>query len=471
MEKDIHNRDLSLASPISFSNSPEATALPPVRVNSVAAQKQCAKRRRSAQPSSSLPVVFSDVDEHAQNEKDNAEASEAPDAEHTDSVEETALTPPTRNCSNSSTANARCPSAAVAAAMASPFSASYSAFKIVSNDGDIASTSGAAPMSAATAAATDNAYASEQHPRKRAKVGDTLCFDAPSSYDMEDLQISDPSLTCMPNALQMSVRTCAATCLGYLRKINQDVYICDDLMFNASAQVEHGAQNALVLGVADGHGVLGHVAALLCKREIPLLLQKNITKGLPVHLALRAALASAHSHICEDAEKIGAIASTALKAITRPDKSIAYVNHSLRGADYGTTLSLCIVTRKMLYIANVGDSRCMVVKRSLAYSTTELQTVFITEEHNCSISSEKVRVQQNGGALEVSGSEFRIYPNTMSCREARSHGLSMNLSRALGHIIMNKHGISAEPALHTVELDNNCEYVVIVGSDGLFVSE
>jgi len=226
-----------------------------------------------------------------------------------------------------------------------------------------------------------------------------------------------------------------------------------------------------MIGVADGHGVLGHVAASLCKREIPALLQKYLTiESLSVQDAIRRAIADAHLHICEDAAKIGAVATCiAVKAAT--DTSISFVNHSLCGADYGTTIALCVMTRKTLYIANVGDSRCMVMRRSNASSssTAELQTVFITEEHNCATDNERDRVQNEGGALEPSGSEFRIYPVTMSYREAQSRGLSMNLSRALGHIVLNKYGISSEPTLHTIELDDNCEYIVLTGSDGLFV--
>jgi hypothetical protein len=126
------------------------------------------------------------------------------------------------------------------------------------------------------------------------------------------------------------------------------------------------------------------------------------------------------------------------------------------GSDYGTTAIIAIVQDSTLYVACVGDSRCMVLQRDRARapssnasaaassvaspastpnsSSDDWGIVYESEEHNCDDPRERARVEAEGGALHWTGKEYRVYPNSLDLQEARSQQLTINMSRSLGHI-------------------------------------
>jgi len=83
--------------------------------------------------------------------------------------------------------------------------------------------------------------------------------------------------------------------------------------------------------------------------------------------------------------------------------------------------------------------------------------------------SERERVLESGGALFNTGNEYRVYPANLPFAEARALNLSINMTRALGHIKLGLHGISSIPHIHSMQLpQSDVDTVIVLGSDGLF---
>lgn len=79
-------------------------------------------------------------------------------------------------------------------------------------------------------------------------------------------------------------------------------------------------------------------------------------------------------------------------------------------------------------------------------------TPLTTEHDPTKLPSERQRVEATGGRCFDTGHELRVFPANMTIEEARRDKLTLNMSRALGHLTLSRAGISAEPDLITVPL-------------------
>jgi hypothetical protein len=61
-------------------------------------------------------------------------------------------------------------------------------------------------------------------------------------------------------------------------------------------------------------------------------------------------------------------------------------------------------------------------------------------------------VCRSGGKCELAGSEYRVYPSSMSFEAAREKKLTLNMSRALGHNTLSRHGVLPVPDVTELKL-------------------
>ena len=193
--------------------------------------------------------------------------------------------------------------------------------------------------------------------------------------------------------------------------------------------------------------------------------------------------------------------------------------------DYGTTGLMVIIEGADVYVANTGDSRCVllewrgsggakrngsdaveveakeqpvglfarplgtrrrarsppsistrvrsggagVVSRSLSspsasFSSTvpaptssfqsssgsPWRTLFTSGDHDPSLAtplgvSEYERVRCEGGSVLQLPGQYRVYPDTLTVAEAKRRALTLNMSRALGHLMLSQHGVIHTP--------------------------
>jgi len=131
------------------------------------------------------------------------------------------------------------------------------------------------------------------------------------------------------------------------------------------------------------------------------------------------------------------------------EKSFAAMDESLKMKDAWHCGATCTVTLihsdrnvgKTLYVANVGDSRCVLVSSDKVTRTTV--------DHRANDPEEMFRVQSEGGII----SRGRV-------------GGQLMLTRALGDFALKNVGVSCMPytSVHTLK----CDDVVIIASDGLW---
>lgn len=112
----------------------------------------------------------------------------------------------------------------------------------------------------------------------------------------------------------------------------------------------------------------------------------------------------------------------------------------------GTTATVIVhdQRKRLLHVAHVGDSRCVLGKKAspAGGGLAQWRSVDLTEDHKPDLPTEKARIERHGGQVVFDGScNYRVY-----AKGERFPGL--NMSRAMGDLRgFHDAGISAEPEL------------------------
>eukprot|EP00747_Dinoflagellata_sp_TGD_P092585 gnl/TRDRNA2_/TRDRNA2_165463_c0_seq1.p1 gnl/TRDRNA2_/TRDRNA2_165463_c0~~gnl/TRDRNA2_/TRDRNA2_165463_c0_seq1.p1 ORF type:complete len:458 (+),score=111.75 gnl/TRDRNA2_/TRDRNA2_165463_c0_seq1:114-1487(+) len=185
-----------------------------------------------------------------------------------------------------------------------------------------------------------------------------------------------------------------------------------------------------IYGVFDGHGKKGHDVSNFVKDTLPKL------------------LLSASDKLCEDPM------SCLQKAFEKTQKLIEKATgmNKIDANRSGSTASVILHDTKKhtLYVAHVGDSRCVLGKQDPRLgSDSEWQAVDLTVDHKPNDPGEKARIEKMGGqVLFDGGCNYRVY-----AKGKRYPGL--NMSRAMGDLLgFYDAGISCQPDIHQQTLAN-----------------
>jgi serine/threonine protein phosphatase PrpC len=347
-----------------------------------------------------------------------------------------------------------------------------------------------------------------------------------SEYDInDDMQTLSAVLTSAP--VQLSAQ--GASCRGHKRPMNQDGFVCRVF-----------GESLVIFGVFDGHGSLGHEAARRCQTLLPSLIANFILiDNKTPQLAIKDAFREVQQDLTAEANNVKGYLNDKILAATKSTTRSTRITVSQHATiptddisfDFGTTACICVTYQGILYIANLGDSRCVVFKKTTEDScnsnsisikhgitkstssssecvlssnstsglyndgsTTDLHAVSFSQSHQLHHSlqsckdwtivfttvdhvavknnKEYERVLRAGGGLHqaANSSKMRVFPGDISYEEAKKKKLSLNISRALGHIKLSQYGVSAEPEISEVIIDStsDSEYYIVVGSDGLW---
>eukprot|EP00474_Spongospora_subterranea_P010505 CRZ10963.1 hypothetical protein [Spongospora subterranea] len=218
------------------------------------------------------------------------------------------------------------------------------------------------------------------------------------------------------------------SCCGRFRTINQDRIFLDHVNDN------------YVFGVFDGHGALGENASTICAT----LATPFIASGLP----LASSIQSMNNLLLNIAENEH-----------RRDSSWAY--------DYGTTAAIVRISGLEMEYAWVGDSRIAVFEQNGRTHAWAWQ--WSSDDHNPVCNEIEANRLGQEGAFTVENNGIRIYPGrVMSVDVAIKERLTLNMSRALGHRILGKHGVSSIPDIMRRELSKTRSSCIICASDGIW---
>lgn len=95
-------------------------------------------------------------------------------------------------------------------------------------------------------------------------------------------------------------------------------------------------------------------------------------------------------------------------------------------------------------MANVGDSRAILVRSNPKFQS-HIETIALSVDHKLSREDERSRISSCGG--EIVQTKFgtqRVIPNRQDFTEdiMRKRKLALNMTRALGHIVLKNYGVS-----------------------------
>lgn len=132
------------------------------------------------------------------------------------------------------------------------------------------------------------------------------------------------------------------------------------------------------------------------------------------------------------------------KAIGNLDNTYARLS-SLGRFRTGTTATVAVVTKGRIVVAQVGDSRAILVRTR--------DHVVLTDEHRASNESERVRVTKAGGRITWSGA-------------ARVGGLAM--TRAIGCYHLRGMGVISTPTITVHNVNADTDAALVIATDGIF---
>jgi serine/threonine protein phosphatase PrpC len=225
---------------------------------------------------------------------------------------------------------------------------------------------------------------------------------------------------------------CAISCKGYVpynrKKQNQDCFFMESNL--------HPVQEIKLYGVCDGHGEFGHLVSDFVKQNIgsQLKLQSNLVTQPEL------AIKEAFKQVCTD--------------LDATDINIAFS---------GTTCVLGLEIGPTMYIANIGDSRCIVVQQT--DGMVQAKPLSVDQKPDDPV--EKARILRAGGRVEpLPGPATEdMGPNRVWLADIDVPGLAM--SRSIGDEISHTVGVISEPEITKYEIQPEDMYIVWA-SDGVW---
>ena len=215
-----------------------------------------------------------------------------------------------------------------------------------------------------------------------------------------------------------------------------------------------GDPDRAFFGVFDGHGEFGTEAAQFARDRVPLNMIAQLNSGAPVDEAYHRAMVLANMQL-----------------------------HRLPGVDdvmSGTTAITALISGKMLHVANVGDSRCVLAERRgdkvIARDMSIDHTPFRKDECR--------RVKAKGARVltlaQVEGVKPKVETDDWGKEEENdgdpprlwaqdAHYPGTAFSRSIGDALAEKIGVIADPEVMSIDLTTSSQHpYLILASDGVW---
>jgi len=283
----------------------------------------------------------------------------------------------------------------------------------------------------------------DMHPHK-AVCEDYGCPSYPREIDDEgvlraiEAEKNDPSASSIYGNQYFGMAT---------RRSNQHLYNQDRaFLFKPyiTKQSPEDEQSFLV-GIADGHGVEGHIVAAFVAIELP--------KRLAAKLNSRPC--------CQPDEWIKQQLNETFYEVNEEAPPNALVG--------GTTASVSLRIGSKLFVANTGDSRTILANY---LGKDQVQIPFLTRFDKPHLPDERARIEALGGKINIPpehpmGSRVIVY--SVSARPPEPIGLAM--SRSIGDWEWKLIGVIPEPLIDVVDLSlptYSMNALLIAASDGLW---
>ncbi|KAF8785732.1 uncharacterized protein LOC129958849 [Argiope bruennichi] len=238
----------------------------------------------------------------------------------------------------------------------------------------------------------------------------------------------------------------AASMQGW-RKNQEDRYIC----------LPNFYENSCYFGVFDGHG--GFVVAEFLKRRLHVEIKYFLRDGQDTETALHSGFLTCDSSMRtpETIDELNSIIEEHFGSSSDDDddedSSSSDSDEEIRQPAFacGSTATVAIIENNTIYVANVGDSRCVLSRDRIA--------IDLSKDHRPDDLEERIRITNAGGTVSQDG---------------RING-SLNLSRGFGDFRFKstcdttQQMLSVEPFIKSIAIEENDEFLIIA-SDGIWNS-
>lgn len=220
--------------------------------------------------------------------------------------------------------------------------------------------------------------------------------------------------------------------------------------------------------VCDGHGSNGHIIAKFIKQNLPKKIVKHLgievtagSKSQQEKLQRMAALAK------EYPEK-GVIPKVLKAAFLDVENGLWRIPEDVRYS--GSTCASVLIFGRKMYVANLGDSRVLMVRKGNDHSKREAEDSGykqLSKEHNLYDNEERQRVEISNGRIDY----FRDKqgnahgPPRVWLKEEDQPGLAM--TRCFGDQVAKTIGVLSTPEIQLFKLhrDDRC---IVLASDGIW---
>jgi len=259
----------------------------------------------------------------------------------------------------------------------------------------------------------------------------------PAQKENEIVSSPEPSLSLSLSSGHYSMQ-------GIRNEMEDKVVLLNHPAFNEIGDINDSVSRSF-FAVFDGHG--GDVSAEYCRQHVHLNFISDSSFITDSHSALKSALIRTDSEFCSACKRINLVSSS------------------------GTTAICAFVNENKLIVANIGDSRGVLIKKS------NVNVIPVSNDHKPGRVDERERIEKCGGRVGITEEEAysgRI-PSCIfftscfpSSRPLRVFPGGLSVSRTIGDIGMKNGGlIIAEPEMFSSVLTSDDLYLILA-CDGVW---
>ncbi|KAF3669437.1 putative protein phosphatase 2C 72 [Capsicum annuum] len=212
----------------------------------------------------------------------------------------------------------------------------------------------------------------------------------------------------------------------------------------------YGVENGVFAGVFDGHGKNGEIVSKLVMNKLPSLFLKNILSLPKISPVDNEAVKTNNFNKWKEA------CFSSFKLMDKDIKSLQKLDCSCSG----TTAVVAIRQNDDLIIANLGDSRAVLGRKT---EEGVIEDVQLTTDLKPSLPSEAERIRKCDGRVLALKEEPHIQRVWLPHEDAP--GLAM--SRAFGDFMLKKYGIISKPDVSYHHISPNDQFLVLA-TDGVW---
>lgn len=236
-------------------------------------------------------------------------------------------------------------------------------------------------------------------------------------------------------------------------KTNQDNYFVANINYDYK-----------FIGVCDGHGKDGHHISEYLRYNLPEELEKEFTKIIETENPKSNRQSKTKNNIIETLE-LEKIKEFFKDAFVATNVKLIKENYMLNLENSGSTCITVFLPRdniNKIIVANVGDSRAIIVKDSIDNKYEQL-----SRDHKPSEKDEADRILEHGGEIEQIQNEKGEWEGPLRIFMKGEEGPGLAMSRSFGDVMGSLLGVIPDPEVTEYILKKE-DKAIIIASDGLW---